>query len=95
MADRVPESHAAMRGHRCGGWFRDRRWFSRTPVDDRPYFEATTLFQARDLAQAEFLFDAMIDGLGCPQQDVDGNHVCPHFRFGAVHQLDDGGSSNG
>lgn len=78
--DRVPRQPR----HRALGWFRDR-WRVRRDVDSRPYFEASVLFQAADMAEAEALFDAMIDTLGCP----DGDHQCPHFRVGGLHQVDD------
>ena len=80
----------APRRHRFGGWFRDRRWFGRHPAtnDPRPYFEVTHMFQARDMAQAEFLFEGMIDALGC--NDMCGpDRPCPHFRFGSLRQLDE------
>jgi hypothetical protein len=69
------------------GWFRDRWQLPRTS-DARPYFEASVLFQARDMAQAEFLFDAMIDGLGCGTLCGD-ERPCPHFRVAGLHQVDD------
>lgn len=80
----------AMKRHRSGGWFIFRRWFGRHPKenDTRPYFEVTHYFQARDMAQAEFLWEAMTDALGC--KDTCGPDTpCPHFRFGALRQLDD------
>jgi hypothetical protein len=89
MAD---PSKGAIRRHRFGGWFRDRHWFARKHDEDtRPYFEATFLFQARDMAQAEFLFEAMNDGLGCTERCKE--QACPHFRVGGLHQLDEGETS--
>lgn len=68
--------------------FKDRRWIHRyKDEDNRPYFEITHLIQARDMAQAEFFFEGMTDTLGCNNCGPD--HACPHFRFGALHQLDD------
>lgn len=90
MSPSDAHSNAACRRHRFGGWFRDRRWFGRTPKasDSRPYFEITHLIQARDMAQAEFLFEGMTDALGC-DNNCGEDSPCPHFRFGALHQLDD------
>lgn len=75
--------------HRFGGWFVTRRWFGRPPKDEdaRPYFEITHLIQARDMAQASFLFEGMTDALGC-NNACGEDRPCPHFRFGGLHQLD-------
>ena len=85
MTDRISPRGAR---HRFGGWFRDRRWFSRTAPDKRPYFEISHFIQAKDMDEASALFEGMTDALGCSDY-CDENHVCPHFRMGALHQLDD------
>ncbi len=80
------DNAATVPRHRKLGFFRDR-WRVRRDEDTRPYFEASIMFQARDMAQAEFLFEAMIDGLGCG--NLCGEVPCPHFRVAGLHQVDD------
>lgn len=65
------------------------RWRLRRDQDTRPYYEASILFQAADMDEAEKLFDAMVDGLGCGEGVCDEETPCPHFRVGGLHQLDE------
>lgn len=77
--------------HKKLGFFRNRwRLRRREQHDDRPYFEASIVFQAADMAEAERLWEAMEGALGCTGEGDD--HVCPHFRVSGLHQLDEDGS---
>ena len=46
-------------------------------VDKRPWFEASFTFQARNMEQAEGLFEDMERELGCA-----------YFRVGSLHRLE-------
>ncbi len=72
--------------HRALRFFKDR-WRLRRDEDTRPYFEASILFQATDMVEAERFFDAMVDALECG--DCGEDKPCPHFRVAGLHQLND------
>lgn len=88
-----PGEGSLLAGHKGLRWNRWKAWrIRRDPTDDRPYFEASFLFQAKDMDEAGRLFDAMSDGLGCGEGICDADHPCPHFRVGGLHMLDEGES---
>lgn len=73
--------------HKRLSFFRHRWRLRHGPDDPRPWFEASIIFQARDMAQAEFLFERMTDdALDCNRHGPD--EPCPHFRVGGLHQVD-------
>lgn len=76
------------RAHRALAFFRNR-WRVRRGEDARPYFEASILFQAKDMEEADRLFDQMVDGLECGDGVCDAVRPCPYFRVGGLHQLDE------
>lgn len=71
-------------------WGEARRWLNRInrPIneDERPYFEASVIFQADDTDEADKLFEAMTDALGCSERCA--TESCPHFRVGGFHRMD-------
>lgn len=70
-------------------WF-TYRWRIKKDEDTRPYFEASLYFQAADMDEAEVLFDAMCDALGCSEDETRADdEPCPHFRFGGLHRIDE------
>lgn len=76
--------------HKLLGFFHNRWRLRRVEEDTRPYFEASIIFQAADMDEADRLWEAMHDALGCTGDGDD--HVCPHFRVSGLHQLDEDAS---
>lgn len=65
---------------------RVRSLMERDPRDSRPYYEASFVFQAADMDEAESLYDRMLDVI-CG--DHTAGEGCPHFRVGGLHLMDE------
>lgn len=69
-------------------WGDMRKWLGPRTQDRRPYFDASVMFQAADMDEAEKLYARMLDAIGCDQH-ADDEEPCLHFRGGGLHLMEE------